>query len=179
MPRLLLVRHATSVRPQAGGPSERSRPLSTQGRAEAERLADELIPVRPQRIFASPYLRAVQTVQPTACALGLEIECRTELREWESGLDPSPDWETHYRWSWAHPREAGESGESHAELTTRVRGALRAISTDVGADGVALIASHGTWIARALEVLGATVDVEFWLAMPSPAVFLVEAGLGD
>jgi hypothetical protein len=33
------------------------------------------------------------------------------------------------------------------------------------------VGSHGTWIARALHALGCDVDADFWLDMPTPAVF--------
>jgi 2,3-bisphosphoglycerate-dependent phosphoglycerate mutase len=174
VPRLLLVRHATSVPPRPGGPDEASRPLSHRGLAEAARLTELLAPLRPDRIVSSPYLRAVQTVEPLAADLGLPVERNRELREWESGLDPRPDWEAHYRWSLAHPHEARGPGESLTALCSRAMRALRAISLGLGLDGAAVVASHGTWIARALQTFGREVDVEDWLAMPSPSVFEIE-----
>lgn len=111
---LLLVRHATSEPPTEGGPTEHERPLSPHGLAQAEALVDVLVPHAPTRIVSSPYQRALQTVQPTAAAFGLEVERDDDLREWASGIGPTPDWQSHYRYCWEHPDEAVDDGESHS-----------------------------------------------------------------
>ena len=168
MTRLVLVRHARAVPPVSGGPAEQERPLTTQGESQAHALVDALVACAPDRVLASPYARAVATVQPTAERLGLPVELRAGLREWQSGLAPTPDWEQPYRHAWAHPDQALPGGESLDALARRVAGALRAVAAEGGR--CVLLASHGTWISIALRLLGQPVDVESWLAMPSPAV---------
>ena len=168
MTRLVLVRHAMSVPPVPGGPAEHERPLTPQGEEQAHALVDVLVAAGPDRVLASPYARAVATVQPAADRLGLPVQLRPDLREWHSGLTPTPDWEQPYRHAWAHPDQALPGGESLDALAERVAGALRAVAAEGG--HCVLLASHGTWIAVALRLLGQPVDVETWLAMPSPAV---------
>jgi 2,3-bisphosphoglycerate-dependent phosphoglycerate mutase len=105
--------------------------------------------------------------------MALQIELDPELREWESGLPPSPDWERAYRLAWENPESATRPGESHEELQER---ALRAFETHLGQAGahaVLVLASHGTWISRLLAGLGCKVDADFWFAMPMPAVYSV------
>lgn len=63
-------------------------------------------------VLSSPQRRAVQTVTPAADALGLAVTTWAELREWESGLVPSADWETPYTHSWAHPGFAHGKGRA-------------------------------------------------------------------
>ena len=171
MPRLLLVRHATSVPPRPGGPEEHERPLTDLGRQQAEALVDLLVPHAPVRVLSSPYLRAVQTVAPTADALGLRVERRDALREWRSGIGATPDWQAHYRRCWERPAWCVDGGETHAALAQRALAALGDVDAETPTGTAVVLGLHGTWIARALHGLGQDVDVDFWLDMPMPAVF--------
>lgn len=173
MTRLLLVRHAVSVLPTTDGPDEYQRPLSGVGLRQAEALADVLLVESPTRVLSSPYLRSVQTVAPTAAALGLAVESRHLLREWASGIGATPTWKAHYRQCWEQPDWSVPGGETHRALEGRAVHALRQVATEGLSDAVIVVGSHGTWIARALHGLGCDVDVDFWLDMPMPAVFQV------
>ena len=78
---VLLVRHAEAGdRHRWDGPDE-ARPLSEQGRAQAERLVDVLAGHLVDRVLSSPYLRCTQTVAPLAEARGLTVEESHELAE--------------------------------------------------------------------------------------------------
>ena len=173
MAQLLLVRHAAAVRPVLGGPNEYERPLTPGGREQARALVDVLVGYAPGQVLASPYARAVATVQPTASRLGLPVLLREDLREWQSGLAPTPDWEPHYRRAWRHPDQALPGGESLDALAERVAAVLRAMAAQ--GDRYVVLASHGTWITVALRLLGVPVDEELWLRMPSPAVYEVSS----
>jgi 2,3-bisphosphoglycerate-dependent phosphoglycerate mutase len=170
---LLLVRHARSVPPTPGGPDERVRPLTPEGLAQAAALADVLLPHRPSRVVSSPYLRAVQTVRPTADRLGLAVEPDEELREWASGIGPTPDWQPHYRHCWEHPGWATPTGETHAALAVRAVAAVTLAAAETPDGETTVLGSHGTWISRALHGLGCRVDADFWLTMPMPAVYVL------
>lgn len=167
---VILVRHAESVHPTPGGPDDYHRPLSGTGLAQAARLVDELAAVRPDLVAASPYLRAVQTIEPFARALGLPVHTDVELREWDSGLEPTPDYARHYADSWADPDFARPGGESLRQLTVRATAALRDLAEN---RGTVVIGNHGTFISRALVGFGVAVDWAFSRAMPMPAVYRV------
>jgi probable phosphomutase (TIGR03848 family) len=55
--------------------------LSDQGRAQAERVAERLAPLRPSAVFASPLERCVETAHPLAARLGLSISVLPDLEE--------------------------------------------------------------------------------------------------
>ena len=168
---IVLVRHAQSVPPVAGGPDELHRPLTPAGLAAAAALAPSLIALRPAAVVSSPYLRAVQTVAPVASALGLTVETAWELREWDSGVQPGPDWAEHYEASWADPALARPGGESLDQLTERAFSAMAALAEEHGR--LVVVGSHGTFVARLLAGMGHDVDVAFWRNMPMPAVYRV------
>ena len=170
--RIVLVRHAESVRPRLGVPDDDQRPLTADGLAAAESLVSRLVRFAPVAVLSSPQLRAVQTVAPTAAALGLTVISWPELREWESGLLPSEDWETAYTHSWAHPDFAHGGGESLDALTVRAGKALARIA-DEHPDATVLVGSHGTFASRALIAAGQHADWEFCRTMPMPAIFEV------
>jgi 2,3-bisphosphoglycerate-dependent phosphoglycerate mutase len=170
--RIVLVRHAQSVRPRLGVPDDDRRPLRPDGLAAAESLVERLAAYAPAAVVSSPQLRAVQTVAPAAAALGLEVTTWAELREWEPGLLPSADWEPRYAYSWANPGFAYGSGESLDALTVRAGNALARIAAEYP-DATVLVGSHGTFLSRALIAAGQHADWEFCRVMPMPAIYEV------
>lgn len=84
MPHLMavhLVRHAKAgSRPDWGQPDE-LRPLTESGRVQADALAGKLQPFGIQRVLSSRYARCVQTVEPLARSIGLEVVTVPALAE--------------------------------------------------------------------------------------------------
>jgi 8-oxo-dGTP diphosphatase len=81
--RLYLIRHA-----QAGdrtfGHRDLYRQLTSQGVERAKAISELLADVGIDRVLSSPATRCVQTVQPLASGLGLEVEEHPDL--WEGTL---------------------------------------------------------------------------------------------
>ncbi len=68
--RLLLVRHAEA----APGDPDELRPLTSAGRQQARRVAQELVRERPDVVLSSPLLRARETADAIARAAGIDAE---------------------------------------------------------------------------------------------------------
>lgn len=168
------MRHAQSVPPRFGVPDDDRRPLTAAGLAAAEALSERLVAYEPAAVLSSPQTRAVQTVTPAARALGLAVETWPELREWESGLLPSADWEELYAHSWSHPGSAHGAGESLDALTARAGKALARMAAE-HPDATVLVGSHGTFLSRALIAAGHRADWDSCRAMPMPAIYEVTA----
>lgn len=125
----------------------------------------------PTIVVSSPYLRAVQTVEPLARALGMPVLPQHDLREWDSGISPTPSYARYYAESWADPEFARPGAESLHQLTHRATATLTALARD-NPGGTVVIGSHGTFISRALVGFGqSTVDWPFSHAMPMPAIY--------
>lgn len=165
---VVLVRHAEPYLPRPGGPDDYGRGLTARGHEQAQALVVDLVDPRPAAVVSSPYLRAVQTVAPTARTLDLAVLSDPLLREWDSGLEARPDYADHYALSWADPDFTRPGGESLAELSARAVGALRALALRF-AGGTVVVGSHGTFIARAPAGFGVAVDWPLCRAMPMPA----------
>lgn len=168
---VVLVRHAQSVIPQPDGPDDHHRPLTENGMAQAERLITTLADLKPTLIASSPYLRARQTIEPFARAAGTPIRTEQDLREWDSGIKPTPDYARHYAESWADPELARPGAESLHQLTDRATAILTALAQE-HINGTVVVGSHGTFISRALIGFGlTTVDWPFSHSMPMPAIY--------
>lgn len=122
--------------------------LNEQGRAEAERLAATLAAAGIQRIFSSPLERAVQTAEPTAKRLGLEIEIAREIHEIDFGdwtgksvrdLEHDPAWKSF------NAHRSGTripNGETMLEAQSRMVAFLQKLQRESSNQTVALF-SHG------------------------------------
>jgi phosphohistidine phosphatase SixA len=78
---VLLVRHARAGNRKYWKGPDIERPLSKKGKHQAEGLVDMLARYPVKGIYTSPYVRCVQTVEPLAEKLKLEVEQYLELTE--------------------------------------------------------------------------------------------------
>ena len=81
MKAVVLVRHASAGDRKDWPGDDAERPLDKKGRRQAQALIQELAEYEFGRIVSSPAVRCVQTVEPLAERLGLEVEQRDELME--------------------------------------------------------------------------------------------------
>ena len=80
-----VVRHADAGK--RGTVADEERPLSRRGRVQAEWIAETLADLGITRLLASPYVRCVETLEPLAALIDVEIEVSDDLGE---GNGPAP-----------------------------------------------------------------------------------------
>jgi len=78
---LFLVRHAKAGNRERWEGDDELRPLSAAGREQADSIARRVGGFPVTRVLSSPYLRCVQTVQPLAEKVGVEVENEPALGE--------------------------------------------------------------------------------------------------
>jgi 8-oxo-(d)GTP phosphatase len=78
---LYLVRHAKAGSSHNFTGDDRLRPLSPAGQGQAKALAPLLVAAGVTKLISSPHLRCVQTLQPTAKAMGAAVETDDRLSE--------------------------------------------------------------------------------------------------
>lgn len=78
---LYLIRHADAGDRTSWAGDDGGRPLTSMGERTARALADLLADEGIDRVISSPAVRCVQTVQPLAESLGVEVETSTRLTE--------------------------------------------------------------------------------------------------
>ena len=81
MPTLYFVRHAKAASRTNWDEDDRARPLTKNGRKQADALVSTLGPYAMSAILSSPYERCVQTVEPLARARRLKVQETRHLAE--------------------------------------------------------------------------------------------------
>ncbi|MGZ8802700.1 MAG: histidine phosphatase family protein [Mycobacterium sp.] len=154
---LLLVRHALPLRSEPGQGSDPR--LSAEGIEQALRLPDALGRFPIQRVVSSPQVRAIETAQPLADALGVPVEVDGRLAEYDRDL-------AHYipveQIAAENPAElqrliSGQlpSGVDEAEFLGRVRAAVDDLVAGADHDDTVAVFSHGGVINVLLhQILG-------------------------
>lgn len=150
MPTILLIRHAEAEGNAEGRfIGQEDVPLTEHGRRQAADLTRRLRHLPILHIASSDLSRCVETMQPLAEDLGLEITTDRRLREiangeW-GGLLPS---EIEERWPDLFRRyRAGEDvarpgGETWQIVSRRVTAALEELAGELGPDGMAAVGTH-------------------------------------
>lgn len=173
---LYLVRHC-----RAEG-QEPDAPLTAAGTIEAETLATFLIAaaqsdgVRIERIVASPFLRAQQSIAPLARQLELPVEVEARLAERRLSTIPREDWLDQLRASFTDPDFRLEGGESSHEAVARAGTLLDEVRRHRSA-GIVLV-THGNLLTLLLRFLNGysltePAGFEEWRRLTNPDVFRV------
>lgn len=76
-----VVRHAKAGQRRDWAGADRDRPLSKPGRAQADAVAARLADAGVTGLYASPYVRCVQTLEPLAARLGRAVVGDDRLAE--------------------------------------------------------------------------------------------------
>ena len=84
---LYLVRHGKAGSRHDFRGDDRMRPLSNPGHKQAEAHAETLTVAGVKSLMSSPYLRCIETLQPTARVIGATIVVDNRLGEGRSGVD--------------------------------------------------------------------------------------------
>jgi 8-oxo-dGTP diphosphatase len=83
MAQLYLVRHAKAGERRTWTGDDADRPLSKKGHKQSELIAKRLAKVPPTGLLSSRYVRCVQTLEPLATSLDLNVEIEDCLTEFE------------------------------------------------------------------------------------------------
>jgi 8-oxo-dGTP diphosphatase len=78
---IYLVRHAKAGERRIWEGDDKARPLSKLGWKQSEAIARRLAAKGASSLYSSPYIRCVQTLEPLAARLGLEIQPDERLFE--------------------------------------------------------------------------------------------------
>lgn len=163
---LYLIRHGESEANKIDAFAGQSRfDLTEQGRAQAQRVAEYLVSVHADAIYASDLPRAYHTAIPTAERKGMEIIKNQNLREIDAGdwdgrtFDDLQATDPNYpMWMSNIGRACPTGGESVIELQSRVMGELTAIAQRHDGQSV-FIFTHATPIRTfAAHCAGKTLD---------------------
>ena len=161
---LVLVRHA------AASGQEATAPLTAEGHRQAERLADVLWPCHIERVISSPFVRAIDSINPFCTRADLPVETDDRLVERVLSAHSYPDWRAHLRQSFEDLDYCLEGGES--ARTAQARG-LAALRTVLASGERCVVVTHGNLMALLLRSIDPTFGFDRWSALSNPDVFVL------
>lgn len=162
---LYLVRHgkATGQAPEA--------PLTSEGIAQAQMLAECLSGGSIDQIVSSPFTRAIQSIEPLAKRLGLEIKMDDRLIEAVLSTIDYPDWLERLRSTFSDFDLSFEGGESNRTATARAVAAVND-ALQSGTDST-LTVTHGRLMTLILKHFDPKYGFEDWMNLSAPDVYRV------
>ncbi|MEY2929871.1 MAG: hypothetical protein RL033_620 [Pseudomonadota bacterium] len=167
MQEIVLVRHA------AASGQDPEAPLTAEGHARAAQLVEALRQLDIERVVSSPFLRAIQSVEPFARSVGLVVETDQRLCERVLSARSLPDWREHLRRAFNDLDYRLEDGESSRAAQTR---AVAAVLEAAAGGQRCVIVTHGNLLALLLRWVDDQVGYELWAGLSNPDLFVIEAG---
>jgi len=173
---IYMVRHAES--PYTPG-EERTRGLSADGRAAAEKVADVLADENIDWIASSSYARAVDTVKPMADRLGLPVVLYEELVErLIKGPGREAEWpeiERAVERSFVEPDYALEGGETSRQARQRAVPVIERLLRDHRGKRI-VIGTHGNIMTIILNHYDPDIGYAFWRSTSRPDIYRLTFG---
>lgn len=163
---IYLVRHAHSIYT----PDEKGRSLSEQGFRDADKLTKLLAPEAVDIVIASPYHRAIQTVEGVAKTIKSDVLIYPDFRERLLAAEPVENFEKAIFQVWENPMFSYPGGESNQEAQKRgVDVILKILSQYEGKKVV--IGTHGNIMTLIMQYFDNRFDFSFWQQLTMPDIY--------
>jgi len=162
---LVLVRHALPHRiEESDGPADPE--LTEQGHRQADAVAEWLAAEEWDALYASPLVRAQQTAEHIAKAIGLDIRTSEDIREYDAGLNAYIPYEElkaarDEHWVAMAEDRLEDLAPEGAEFRKRVSAAVEEIIANHPGERVIAVAHGGAINVALAEVLG--LDRDLWV----------------
>lgn len=146
-------------------------PLTAKGKEQAKDLAVFLSSKNVNRIISSPFLRAIQTIEPFAEKNNLKIETDNRLQERVLSTVSMPDWMDKLEATYTDLDLKYEGGESSNEATKRIMNAVNDLRESDEERSV--IVAHGGIISLLLHYYDKSMGFETWRKLSNPDVYVL------
>jgi 2,3-bisphosphoglycerate-dependent phosphoglycerate mutase len=129
--------------------------------------------IKVERIISSPYKRAIQTIQPLANQLEIEIEINSQVAERSLSPKPLSDWFEKLKATFEDFDLKYEGGESSHEATDRIAGVLNTVINE-GVENT-IIVTHGNIMSLLLNYYNKEFGFEDWNKLSNPDIYLLKS----
>jgi 2,3-bisphosphoglycerate-dependent phosphoglycerate mutase len=161
--RIFLIRHCEA----SGQPPEAN--LTEKGFSQAQELAVFFSNVRVDRIISSPFMRAIQSIEPLAEKMRIKVEIDERLSERILSKRLLPDWMEKLEATFMDLDLEWEGGESSRNAMMRVvnvvKEALQSKEENI------LMVTHGNLMALLIKHYQHEFNFEEWKKLRNPDVF--------
>lgn len=165
MKKIYLIRHCEAE----GQPAEAS--LTDNGFKQANELSNFFHDVSIDRIISSPYKRAVQTVEPLAKGMNLEIEKNELLTERVLSNQNLSDWLEKLEATFEDLEMKFEGGESSNEAMKRIVIVIEEVLNSEVQNTI--IVTHGNLLSLLLKHYNHHFGFQEWKGLRNPDVYLL------
>ena len=163
--KIYIVRHCEAQ----GQPSESQ--LTEKGSKQAKYLVDFFSNEKIDRIISSPFLRAIQSVEPLSEKTNIKIEIDERLSERTLSTTDLPDWYEKLKATFNDMELKFEGGESSQEAMNRIVNVVEEVFKS-GTENTVIV-SHGNIISLLLKNYNSDFDFECWKNLSNPDVFQI------
>lgn len=160
-----IVRHC-----EAEGQSSNAQ-LTEQGFKQAIDLSGFLSKIKIDRIISSPYERAIQSIEPLAKQLNIEIEIDEKLTERVLSTKDISDWQSKLRTTFEDDELKFVGGESSQEAKERIVDVIEKVFNDVSENTI--IVTHGNLMSLLLKNYNEDFGFDDWQDLTNPDVYVL------
>ncbi|HJV17602.1 MAG TPA: histidine phosphatase family protein [Bacillales bacterium] len=164
--KIYIIRHCEAE----GQPSEAQ--LTDSGIKQVLDLAGFFSNIKIDRIIASPYKRAIQSIQPLAKRLNVEIEIDRQLTERVLSTENFSDWFEKLKQTFDDLELKFEGGETSHEAMKRIVDVVEGIFN--GETKNTIIVTHGNLMSLLLMYFNKDFGFDDWQNLSNPDVFLLK-----
>lgn len=165
---LIMVRHAKVNYT----PEDKERALSKEGEEQRKDVFKILKDKHIDKIYSSPFKRAIDTIKPYADYKGMEINIVDDLRERKVSDVFIDDFETFSTNQWNDFDYKIEKGESLREVQQRGLRAIEEILKE-NRGKTLVVGTHGTFLGVLLNHYENKCDFNFWKKLKMPAIITI------
>ena len=163
--RIYLIRHC-----EAEGQPVEAR-LTEKGVKQAETLSDFFSNIQVDCIISSPFLRAIQSIEPTSLTQNAKIELDERLSERILSTRNMPDWLDKLKATFVDRDLTYEGGESSRKAADRI---VSVVEEVLASDcETALIVTHGNLLSLLLNAYDQSFGFDQWKGLSNPDVYLL------
>ncbi|MFH7819305.1 MULTISPECIES: histidine phosphatase family protein [Neobacillus] len=163
--KIYVVRHCEAV-----GQSPDAQ-LTDKGLKQAFELCEFFSNIKIDQIIASPYRRAIESIQPLAKRLGLEVEIDRRLTERILSTKNLSDWFEKLRSTFEDIELKFEGGESSREAMNRIVEVVDEIFSRNNDHTV--VVTHGNLMSLLFMFYSKDFGFDNWKSLSNPDVFLL------
>lgn len=165
MKNVYIIRHC-----EAEGQSSDAQ-LTEQGLKQALNLSGFFSKIKVDRIISSPYERAIQSIQPLAKQLNIEIEIDEKLTERVLSTKDISDWKNKLRTTFEDVLLKFEGGESSQEAKERIVDVVENVFKDTSENTV--IVTHGNLMSLLLNNYNKSFGFDDWQDLSNPDIYVL------
>ncbi|WHY99296.1 histidine phosphatase family protein [Peribacillus simplex] len=169
--KIYIVRHCEAQ----GQPSESQ--LTEKGSKQAKYLVDFFSDAKIDRIISSPFLRAIQSVEPLSEKTNIKIEIDERLSERTLSETDLHDWYEKLKATFNDMELKFEGGESSQEAMNRIVSVVDEVFKSETENTI--IVTHGNLMSLLLKNYNNNFDFECWKNLSNPDVFQLTSTKND